>query len=135
MQFECASPTELPEIARQILTHFGQKVFLIFGDMGAGKTTFVQAVNQVLDCDEPASSPTFSLVNHYRTKRGEDLYHFDMYRLKDEWEALDIGYEEYINSGAWCFIEWPEKLGSLIPEEFVKITIVEQEGVRVITAE
>lgn len=135
MQFECTSIGELPGIARQILNAFDQKIILLYGEMGAGKTTFVQAVTEVLRCEDQASSPTFSLVNHYRTNSGEDIYHFDMYRLEDEWQALDIGFEDYVASGNMCIIEWPEKLGSLIPEPHLRITIEDKESNRVITAE
>jgi tRNA threonylcarbamoyladenosine biosynthesis protein TsaE len=99
-----------------------QKVFLFYGDMGAGKTTLIKAICEYLGVTEPATSPTFSIVNEYRG-RDSKLFHFDFYRLKNETEALDLGYEEYFDSGNYCFIEWPEKIAGLLPEHFIKVEI------------
>ncbi len=100
-------------------------VCLISGDMGAGKTTLVKLICQKLGVDESVSSPTFSLVNEYQTTSGNLVYHFDLYRLKDEEELFDLGFEEYLDRGAYVFIEWPE-IGSsffLGSEKNISITI------------
>ena len=96
-------------------------VFLLQGEMGVGKTTFIGKVCRALQIEDEVSSPTFSLVNEYRTPAGDAVFHFDFYRIDDEEEALDIGVEEYFYSGDYCFIEWPEKIPSLLPEEAVKV--------------
>ncbi|MDM1046990.1 tRNA (adenosine(37)-N6)-threonylcarbamoyltransferase complex ATPase subunit type 1 TsaE [Sphingobacterium hotanense] len=98
------------------------KIFLFNGAMGAGKTTFIKAICEVLDVEDSTSSPTFSIVNEYATAAGP-IYHFDFYRLKDEQEAYDLGYEEYFYSGAYCFIEWPEKIPNILPDDAVNIEI------------
>ena len=90
--------------------------------MGAGKTTLIKALCECLGTNEPVTSPTFSIVNEY-AGAGDKIYHFDFYRLKNQTEALDMGYEEYFYSGAYCFIEWPEKIPGLLPEHFIKIRI------------
>jgi len=103
--------------------------------MGAGKTTLIKAICEYLGVTEPATSPTFSIVNEYEG-RDERIFHFDFYRLKNETEALDMGYEEYFYSGAYCFIEWPEKIPNLLPEHYVSIKIeVTGDNSRQITAE
>ena len=93
----------------------GIKIWLFSGEMGAGKTTFIKAICKKLGVTEPMHSPTFSIVNEYKTSAGDSIYHFDFYRLKSEEEAFDIGVEEYFESGKYCFVEWPEKFASLIP--------------------
>ncbi|WP_312134537.1 tRNA (adenosine(37)-N6)-threonylcarbamoyltransferase complex ATPase subunit type 1 TsaE [Sphingobacterium sp.] len=98
------------------------KIFLFNGAMGAGKTTFIKAICEVLNVEDSTSSPTFSIVNEYAAADGP-VYHFDFYRLKDEQEAYDLGYEEYFYSGAYCFIEWPEKIPNLLPDDAVNIEI------------
>lgn len=113
----------IDEVSATILEHTAtQRIFLFYGEMGAGKTTLIKALCANLGVREPATSPTFSIVNEYESSCGK-VYHFDFYRLKTETEALDMGYEEYFYSGAYCFIEWPEKIPTLLPEHFVRVSI------------
>jgi tRNA threonylcarbamoyladenosine biosynthesis protein TsaE len=104
--------------------------------MGAGKTTFIKAFSKLLGVKDTMSSPTFSLVNEYQTSQNQKIFHFDVYRIKSEDEALDMGIEEYLYSGNWCFIEWSEKIPNLIPEEFSLLTIkILSNGNRLLTFE
>jgi tRNA threonylcarbamoyladenosine biosynthesis protein TsaE len=114
---------EIDTIAIKILSEQPQKVILFNGNMGVGKTTLIKALAKNLGVNDVTSSPTFSLVNEYQTNNNELLFHFDVYRLKNETEAMDMGIEEYLYSGNWCFIEWPEKIPNLIPNEHSIITI------------
>ncbi|UPQ79006.1 tRNA (adenosine(37)-N6)-threonylcarbamoyltransferase complex ATPase subunit type 1 TsaE [Flavobacterium azooxidireducens] len=114
--------SEIEAIAQKIIHSNPEKVILFNGQMGAGKTTFIKALSKVLGVENPTSSPTFSLVNEYEAQDGL-VYHFDMYRLKNEMEALDFGIEDYLYSGHWCFIEWAEKIPNLIPDKHNVITI------------
>ena len=91
--------------------------------MGAGKTTFIKAICRVLGVESVVQSPTFGLVNEYATETGESVYHFDCYRLRNEAEATDIGIEEYFDSGAYCFVEWPEKIPSLWPNDALRVSM------------
>ena len=116
---------EINQIARKIIEAKPEKVILFNGEMGAGKTTFIKALCQNLGVENPTSSPTFSLVNEYETNSDDSVYHFDMYRLKNQSEALDMGIDEYLYSGNWCFIEWAEKIPDLIPENHSVITITQ----------
>jgi len=110
-----------------------EKIFLFYGDMGAGKTTFIKSLCEVLGVHENVTSPTFSIVNEYAGNMGK-IYHFDFYRLKKQEEALDMGYEEYFYSGNYCFIEWPEKISGLIPEHYIRVDIgVLSEAERILT--
>lgn len=123
--FACAGLNELDKVAEQILDKYPvTRVFAVSGPMGAGKTTFIQALCRKLDVRDTVNSPTFSIVNEYRTKADEPVYHFDLYRLRKPEEMLDIGYEDYFYSGNYCFIEWPEVAANLIPEDCLYITIV-----------
>lgn len=110
----------------------GEKLVAFYAPMGAGKTTFTTAICRALGVEEDAvSSPTFSIVNEYRTASGEPMYHFDFYRLTKPSEALDIGFYDYIDSGYLCIMEWPENIEELIPEETVKVVItVNPDGTR-----
>jgi tRNA threonylcarbamoyladenosine biosynthesis protein TsaE len=136
MNFQVDNPKQLQKAAERLLSFVGkQKVFLFFGEMGAGKTTFIKAICHALGLNEPVTSPTFSIVNQYELADGS-IYHFDFYRLKSQEEAFDIGFEEYLYSENYCFIEWPEKIKDLWPAEFVsvKIEIINQTS-RMIVAE
>jgi tRNA threonylcarbamoyladenosine biosynthesis protein TsaE len=108
---------EIQGAARQILEANPKKVVLFYGEMGAGKTTLIKSLAKSLGVSDATSSPTFSLVNEYEAANGQTVYHFDMYRLKNEAEAYDMGMDEYLYSNNWCFIEWPEKIPTLIPHE------------------
>lgn len=115
----------LSKAAKQILDFAGEnRVFLFYGEMGAGKTTLIKAMCEVLEVEDSVSSPTFSIVNEYFGD-GATIYHFDFYRIKNESEAFDLGYEDYLYSGNYCFIEWPEKIPNLIPEKFVEVKLLE----------
>lgn len=131
------SLSEIKTVAKTILD-FGQKtpVWIFEGQMGAGKTTLVKAICEVLVVTSHVQSPTFSLVNEYVTKRGENIYHFDFYRIKNEDEAMDIGVEDYLYSGERCFIEWPSKIENLLPTKYLKIEIhVQEDGGRIVNLE
>ena len=106
----------------------GRVVFAFYGKMGAGKTTFIKAVCEELGVKDVINSPTFAIINEYAVPAsGQSIYHFDFYRINDIGEALDIGTEDYFDSGAWCFIEWPEKIEPLLPDDTVCVTLTEQE--------
>lgn len=125
MELKVSNLNELPQAARKILEFAGDnRIFLFYGDMGAGKTTLIKALCDVLNVEDTVSSPTFSIVNEYLASN-EILYHFDFYRIKNETEAFDLGYEDYLYSGNYCFIEWPEKIPSLLPEKFMKLQLLE----------
>ena len=117
------SLTELPATAKSLINFAGsQKIFLFYGNMGAGKTTFIKSLCQELGVADEVTSPTFSIVNEY-AGTDANVYHFDFYRLKDQNEALDMGYEEYFYSGDYCLIEWPEKIPDLVPPHYISVTI------------
>lgn len=123
-KYTSAGLHELDNIAGQILEKYPKvRLFAISGPMGAGKTTFIQALCRKLEVKDTVSSPTFSIVNEYHTKKGDSVYHFDLYRLRKPEEMLDIGYEDYFYSGNYCFIEWPEVAANLIPDDCLYITI------------
>ena len=118
------SIAELQNAADELLAAFpGKRVFAFYGKMGAGKTTFIQAVCRSLGSDDNVTSPTFALINEYNTADMESIFHFDFYRIKDIVEAYDLGYEDYIYSGSYCLIEWPEMIESLLPENLVEVRI------------
>ncbi|MFZ4671417.1 MAG: tRNA (adenosine(37)-N6)-threonylcarbamoyltransferase complex ATPase subunit type 1 TsaE [Flavobacterium sp.] len=107
---------EIQEVAKKIIAENPNKIVLLHGDMGVGKTTLIKALSKELGVKDATSSPTFSLVNEYQTVKNQYVYHFDVYRLKNETEALDMGIDDYLYSGNWCFIEWAEKIPNLIPD-------------------
>lgn len=127
---------ELPEVAGKLLSFANEeRVFIFYGEMGAGKTTFIKALCKQLGVIDTVSSPTFSIVNEYESPGGS-VYHFDFYRLKDQSEAFDLGYEDYLYSGQYCLIEWPEKIPDLIPPRVVKVNLeMIHEDKRSLTAE
>ena len=114
---------EIETIAQKVIAAKPNKIILFYGDMGAGKTTFIKALAKQLGVFGATSSPTFSLVNEYEAANNQLVYHFDFYRLKDEMEAMDMGIDEYLYSENWCFIEWAENIPNLLPEQHSIIKI------------
>jgi len=124
---------DIQEVAQKIIDANPEKVILFNGEMGAGKTTLIKILCKTLGVEDATSSPTFSLVNEYQTTTNQLVYHFDVYRLKSQAEALDMGIDEYLYSGNWCFIEWAEKIPDLLPENHSQITIsVLKDGKRIL---
>lgn len=122
---------EINNVAKKIISETNEKVILFHGNMGVGKTTLIKELAKELGVNDATSSPTFSLVNEYKSTNGEMIYHFDLYRLKSESEALDFGFDEYIYSGNRCFIEWPDKIPNLLPDHYTEIYIqLELDGKR-----
>lgn len=119
-----ATLADLPLVAAALLkAETLNKVWLFVGDMGAGKTTLIKEVCKHLGVTDAMSSPTFSIINEYETVGGQKVFHFDFYRIKKEEEAVDIGTEDYFYSGNYCFIEWPERVVNLIPDQYTVIKI------------
>ena len=117
--------SELISASESLLRSFpDERVFAFFGKMGAGKTTFIKSLCEFMGTKDTVTSPTFSIVNEYNAPE-DVIYHFDFYRIKNQEEALDIGLDEYLYSGNYCFIEWPEKIDMLLPESFVNVKIDE----------
>jgi tRNA threonylcarbamoyladenosine biosynthesis protein TsaE len=117
-----SNTSDLPAIAAEIVSSAGaNRIFLFYGDMGAGKTTLIKSLCRNLGSNDNITSPTFAIVNEYDAP--DKIYHFDFYRIKNQMEALDIGCEEYFYSGHYCFIEWPERIPDILPAHFVSIRI------------
>ena len=128
MEIKITSLEQIHDAARQFIEAMGDNtVFAFYGKMGAGKTTFIKAVCECLGVEDVINSPTFAIVNEYRSGSGELIYHFDFYRIKKLEEVYDMGYEDYFYSGALCFIEWPELVEDLLPPDAVKVSIEEDE--------
>ena len=126
----------IEEAAREFMAQMGDDtVFAFYGKMGAGKTTFIKALCKLLGVEDEVNSPTFAIINEYRSQTTAELiYHFDFYRIKKLEEVYDLGYEDYFYSGALCFIEWPELVEELLPLDAKKVTITENsDGSRTIT--
>ncbi|MFC2086168.1 tRNA (adenosine(37)-N6)-threonylcarbamoyltransferase complex ATPase subunit type 1 TsaE [Bacteroidota bacterium] len=134
MKLSLPSLESIQEAAISFLANIADyKIIAFYGDMGVGKTTFIKALCKELDVIDTVSSPTFSLVNEYKTKESNSIYHFDFYRINSIEEVYDLGYEEYFYSGNICFIEWPELIEELMPENCLKVRILEnQDGSRTI---
>ena len=127
MDIKINSLDEMGKAAQEFVAAMGDRtVFAFYGKMGAGKTTFIKAVCEELGVEDVINSPTFAIVNEYVDGNGEPVYHFDFYRIKKEQEVLDIGYEDYVYSGHVCFMEWPELIENLLPDDAVKVTIEEE---------
>lgn len=132
LQIDISDLAKLPGAAGQLLKFAGDvRVFLFEAEMGAGKTTFIKQLCSQLGSKDSFSSPTYSIVNEYTYPQGK-IYHFDLYRLNTSEELLDIGFEEYIDSGNYCFIEWPEKSKVFLPPDYLRITITKNQNYRYI---
>ena len=115
---------KIKETAEKFIETTGSyRVFAVDGEMGAGKTTFVHAVCEVMGVKDNIASPTFSIINHYSTATGEIIYHIDLYRLKDEEEAIQAGVEDCLYSGNYCFVEWPQKAAGIFPDNAMQVSI------------
>lgn len=117
---------DVPPAVKEILNKYpSERIFVFYGEMGAGKTTLIKEICRQLGVKESEmSSPTFALINEYRSAGGLPVFHFDFYRIKDETEVFDLGYEDYFYGGNYCFIEWPEKIPNLLPKDCVKVQII-----------
>ena len=138
MEIKIQSLEHIHEAAREFIAAMGDNtVFALYGKMGAGKTTFIKALCQELGVEDVVTSPTFAVINEYRSDiAGELIYHFDFYRIKKLEEVYDMGYEDFFYSGALCFIEWPELVEELLPGNTIKVTIEElEDGSRKLTME
>jgi len=135
-QTQLSDLSMLQKTAKLLLDHFPEeRIFALYGTMGAGKTTLIKALCKELGSEDYVTSPTFALINEYSTSTGALIYHFDFYRIKKLEEAYDLGYEDYIYSGNYCFIEWPEMIESLLPDGIVAVSIKEgDKGARQVEA-
>lgn len=135
IQISINSLSEIEAAASKLISQLGDRKKIAFsGEMGAGKTTLIQAVCKILGVEGNVSSPTFALINEYFTSEGESVFHFDLYRIVNISELFDLGYEDYFYSGSYCFIEWPEMALELIPDTFVFLRIeVLEDGSRIVT--
>lgn len=136
MEFKAYSTKDLPNISEAIIKAAKDyRLIAFYGKMGVGKTTLILSLLKAIGVDEAGSSPTYSLVNEYHDRKGESVYHFDFYRIETIDEVYDIGYEEYMYAGSYCFMEWPEKVEELLPDDVLKIHISEEENFRKIVLE
>ena len=132
LKFIIRKEEELCAVAKMILEKYDSKIFLFFGEMGVGKTSFIKKFCKELRVSDIVSSPTFSIVNQYSNVNDEIIYHFDFYRTEKKEEVFDIGYEEYLFSSSYCFIEWPEKIEDLLPTNYLKINMKFDDNNRII---
>ena len=124
MQILIENTDQLGKAADEFIRYTGRNnIFAFYGSMGAGKTSLIKAICDKMGSIDTATSPSFTLVNEYKTHNGDILYHFDFFRIKTQEEVFDFGFEEYLDSGRKCFMEWPGKVESLLPEETVKVYI------------
>ena len=130
MEIRINSLAEINEAAKTFIENMGDsKVFAFYGKMGAGKTTFIKAICEELGVEDVITSPTFAIVNEYPSSTtGDSIFHFDFYRIKKLEEVYDMGYEDYFYGGSLCFLEWPELIDELLPEDAKKVTIEETEN-------
>ena len=136
MKITANSLDDLSVVAHRILEEYPNKVIAFYGQMGVGKTTFIKVMCSILGVNpSEMSSPTQAIVNQYEAREGSCVYHFDFYRVNHEHEAYDLGYEEYFYSDAYCFIEWPTKIETLLPEGLLKIHIETDLNKRIFTIE
>ena len=136
MRFVLKHLSDIEEVAPAFLKALGNhKMIAFYGEMGAGKTTFINGLLSQMSIEDHVSSPTFSIVNEYYSESHGKVYHFDFYRIEDEIEALDIGVEEIFEEDAWCFMEWPEKIDNLIPSNCVSVYIEIENDARIIKLE
>lgn len=137
MNIRIESPEKIDDAAVEFIKAMGDNtVFAFHGEMGAGKTTFIKAICENLGVEDTINSPTFAIVNEYRSDSGELIYHFDFYRINKIEEVFDFGYEDYFYSGSLCFIEWPEKIENLLPHDTVNVYIkIEEDGTRDVKAD
>ena len=135
MEIKIENIEDIASVARKFIDEMGENcVFAFYGKMGAGKTTFIKAICEALGVKDVVTSPTFALVNEYADAEGQPVYHFDFYRIKNLREAYDMGCEEYFYSGYPCFIEWPELVEELLPDDTVKVNIeVLEDESRIVT--
>ncbi len=133
MRIEIKNQNNIHEAARLFVEQMGDsRVFAFYGRMGAGKTTFIKAICEVLDVEDVITSPTFAIINEYESP-DTTIYHFDFYRIKKLEEVYDMGYEDYFYSGGLCFIEWPELIEELLPEDAIRVVVEEQpDGSRIV---
>ena len=127
---------ELPSLASKITKSYSNRVIAFYGDMSAGKTTFIKYLCHELGVDPSlVNSPTYAIVNEYEARGDKLIFHFDFYRIKDENEVYDMGYENYFYSNHYCFIEWPEKIANLLPKNLLRIYIESEANMRIFTIE